>query len=176
MALTNDDAGAFFDPEPLGRITEAPRPTHDITHELQIDAGPSAVYAALTTHDGLEQWWPAVWAEPTAVEGGEIGLEDEDGLRFLARVDLLDPSSIVKLVHWQISDGPDEWPGTTVAFRIEGIDTTGDGRADAGTVVRFWHGGWELADGALPRASFGWAMALGRLRQVLAPQQPTLAP
>jgi uncharacterized protein YndB with AHSA1/START domain len=176
MAMTYDDAGAFLDPEPLGRIVDAPRPTHEITHELQIDVGPAAVYAALTTPDGLARWWSGQQAETTPREGSEIELEDQDGLRFRARVDLLDPTSIVKLVHWQVSDGPDEWIGTTVAFRIEGVDTTGDGRADAGTVVRFWHGGWELSDGALPRASFGWAMALARLRHVLAPGQPALDP
>jgi uncharacterized protein YndB with AHSA1/START domain len=176
MAMTQDDAGAFLDAEPLGRIVDAPRPTHEITHELQIDAGPSAIYAALTTADGLGRWWPACGAEIAATEGSSVELEDEDGLRFGARIDLLDPSSIVKLVHWQVDRGPDEWIGTTVAFRIEGVDTTGDGRADAGTVLRFWHGGWELGDGALPRASFGWAMALARLRYALAPEQPALAP
>ena len=175
MAMTHDDAGAFLEAEPIGRIVDAPRPTHDITHELQIDSGPAAVYTALTTAGGLARWWPALRADDYATEGAAIELQD-DGLHFRARVDLLEPESIVKLVHWQIEAGPDEWVGTTIALRIEGVDTTGDGKVDAGTVVRFWHGGWALSDGALPRASFGWAMALARLRQVLAPEQPALAP
>jgi hypothetical protein len=76
------------------------------------------------------------------------------------RVDTLEPPL---LAHLTCVDGPEEWPGTQIAFRVE-VDPA-DGPACS--IVRFWHGGWEYEDGTMPRASFQWAMDLDSLRRVL---------
>ncbi len=132
---------------------------HDIVHELTIAAPPDAVFAAVTTRDGLASWWTAdCKAEPAEGTEAEFGFENHSVVMRM-RVDALEPP---ELVHWQCIDGPDEWAGTSIAFRIEpAADAPGS------TVLRFWHGGWEYEDGLLPRCSFQWAMYLDSLRRYL---------
>ncbi len=127
---------------------------HDIVHELDIAAPAATVFEAVTTQHGLAGWWtrqcsatPAVGTEATfGFEGGTVVLS--------MRIDTLEEP---ELVHWECTAGPDEWVGTSIAFRIEADD--------GGTLLRFWHGGWEYEDGALPRCSFQWAMYLDSLRR-----------
>jgi uncharacterized protein YndB with AHSA1/START domain len=135
---------------------------HDIVHELTIAAAPDAIYAAVTTQAGLASWWTAdCTAEPVVDSQATFGF-DGHSVVFTMRVDLLEPP---ELVHWECVGGPDEWVGTKIAFRIEGVDADDDGKNDGSSIVRFWHGGWEFEDGLLPRCSFEWAMYLDSLRR-----------
>jgi uncharacterized protein YndB with AHSA1/START domain len=128
---------------------------YDIVHQLTIAATPERVYEAVTTSEGLATWWT------TDVEAGPgdgellLGFA-ERSVRLRLQIDAFDPPV---LIHLTCIDGPPEWPGTQLAFRIE----ANDGQ----TVLRFWHGGWEYEDGALPSASFNWAMYLDSLRRAL---------
>ncbi|MCX7620274.1 MAG: SRPBCC domain-containing protein [Acidimicrobiales bacterium] len=132
---------------------------HDIVHELTIAAPPDAVFDAVTTRDGLASWWTTdCQAEPAEGSEATFGF-DGRSVVIRMRIDALEPP---ELVHWLCIDGPDEWVGTSVAFRIEPAhDTPGS------SVVRLWHGGWEYEDGLLPRCSFQWAMYLESLRRYL---------
>jgi len=169
MALLTftEDLAAFSgepDTDHYGAITSYARPMHDIVHELTIRAAPQAVYDAVTTQEGLTSWWTRdCTASPEVDSQAVFGFEERAAV-FTMRIDLLEPP---ELVHWDCVDGPDEWPGTKVAFRIEGLDTNDDGEPDGGTRVRFWHGEWEFEDGVLPRCSFQWAMYLDSLRRYL---------
>jgi len=132
---------------------------HDIVHELTIAAPPEQVFDAITTVAGLAGWWSddvSTSADTPLVEGAEItiGLAKDRTVVHL-RIDALDPPL---LAHLTCLDGPEEWAGTELAFRVES-----DG--GEGSVLRLWHGGWEYEDGTLPRCSFQWAMDLERLRQ-----------
>lgn len=129
---------------------------HDIVHELTIAVPPAQVYDAVTTQAGLAGWWTTDCAATPVIDSeATFGFEGHS-LVFTMRVDLLEPP---ELVHWECTGGPDEWVGTKVAFRIEGIDGVSN--------VRFWHGEWEFEDGVLPRCSFQWAMYLDSLRRYL---------
>jgi uncharacterized protein YndB with AHSA1/START domain len=137
---------------------------HAIVHELTIAAPPEAVYDAITTAAGLASWWTTdVQAEPTVDSEATFGFEGHTVV-FTMRIDLLESP---ELVHWTCTAGPDEWVGTQIAFRVEGVDTNDDGQPDGGTLVRFWHGDWEYDDGLLPASSFRWAMYLDSLRRAL---------
>lgn len=137
---------------------------YDIVHELDICAPPDQVFDAVTTQSGLSAWWTHdATAEPTVDSEAVFGFED-GAVKFTMRVDLLEAP---ELVHWKCVGGPDEWVGTEIAFRIEGIDADDDGKPEGGSTVRFWHGGWEFEDGILPRCSFEWAMYLDSLRRYL---------
>lgn len=139
-------------------------PMHAIVHELTIAAEPDAAYEAITTQAGLAGWFTTdVTAAQTVDTESVFGFEGHTVV-FTMRVDLLEPP---ELVHWECVGGPDEWVGTKLAFRIEGVDTNDDGNPDGGTRVRFWHGEWEYDDGLLPTCSFQWAMYLDSLRHYL---------
>lgn len=136
----------------------------DITHELQVVALPDQVFAAITTAEGL-----AGWLAPDPGASAEVDTEttftfDEHTGLLTMRVDLLEAPV---LAHWECVGGPDEWVGTSVAWRIEAVDADDDGVLDGVSVVRFWHGNWEYQDGSLPATSFAWAMRLDRLRRYL---------
>ncbi len=145
---------------------------HDIVHELTIDASLDAVYAAVSTGPGLARWWSsdvslessAVGAAPAEPSEGDvlsIGFDDR-AVVIRLRIDTLNGPAEEgpALAHLTCIGGPEEWPATQIAFRIERD-------SDTGTTVRFWHGGWEYEDGALPRCSFQWAMYLDALRASL---------
>jgi uncharacterized protein YndB with AHSA1/START domain len=134
---------------------------HDIVHELTIAAEPRQIYEAITTEAGLASWWTtdvAIASADGTVEGTlvTLGFDDHQVVIDL-RVDSLDPPL---LAHLTCVGGPEEWPGTQLAFRVEPLDA-------GGSVVRFWHGGWEYEDGVLPRVSFNWAMYLDSLRRAV---------
>ena len=136
----------------------------DITHELPINALPTQVFDALTTGAGLASWLaPDSSASPTLDSETSFTFDDRTGLVEM-RVDLVEGP---ELAHWQCVGGPDEWVGTSIAWRIEGVDADDDGTLDGVSTVRFWHGNWEYQDGLLPTASFEWAMRLDSLRRYL---------
>ena len=127
---------------------------HDIVHQLTIQAPPDRVFAAVSTADGMASWW----SEDVGGSSGEgetftVGFAERKQVMSF-RIAALEPAA---LAHLTCLDGPEEWPGTQVAFRLADHD--------GATVVRFWHGGWEYEDGAMPASSFEWAMDLDRLRR-----------
>jgi uncharacterized protein YndB with AHSA1/START domain len=130
---------------------------HDIVHELEIAAPPDRVYRAVTDPADLLRWWAADVA--LDVESGDLRItapDQDEELHFQ-----VDTVAAPEMAHLTCVAGPEEWPSTQLAFRIE---RTTD---QAGSVVRFWHGGWEYEDGVLPRVSFAWAMRLDALRRYL---------
>jgi uncharacterized protein YndB with AHSA1/START domain len=144
---------------------------HDIVHELTIDAPLEAVYAAVSTGTGLARWWSSDVSledhgsgrDNGPVEGDVLSVGfDDRAVVIRLRVDTLNgpEDEGPAMAHLTCITGPEEWPGTQVAFRIEA-------EPGRGTTVRFWHGGWEYEDGALPRCSFQWAMYLDALRRSL---------
>ena len=145
---------------------------HDIVHELTIDASLDEVYASVSTGPGLARWWSsdvslendAATGQATSPSEGDVlsvGFDDR-AVVIRLRIDTLNgpDDEGPALAHLTCIGGPEEWPDTQIAFRIERD-------SDTATTVRFWHGGWEYEDGALPRCSFQWAMYLDALRRSL---------
>lgn len=139
---------------------------YDIVHELRIAVPPEQVYEAVTTQKGVAGWWTTdCELQPEAGTQARFGFEDHSVV-FTMVVDILEPP---EAVHWDCVDGPEEWVGTKVAFRIEAERSGGGDESGAGGAsrVRFWHGNWEYEDGLLPSSSFQWAMYLDSLRRYL---------
>jgi hypothetical protein len=161
MAMPMMEPDSFDAPEVV-----AP-PTHDIVHELTILASAEAVFDALTTTAGRAGWWPG--GGDHELEAGQVAPVNVAGNELVVRVEAADRPEVA---IWQCDEGPREWVGTTISFRIEGrpsdpADPASVGDGGPASVVRFWHGGWEYEDGLLPRASFDWAMFLDGLRRHL---------
>lgn len=136
----------------------------DITHELRVAALPDAVFAAITTGEGLAAWLATDAAAQASTDSAATFTFDDRTGSVEMGVDLLEAP---ELAHWQCVGGPDEWVGTSIAWRIEGVDADDDGTLDGISTIRFWHGNWEYEDGLLPSTSFEWAMRLDSLRRYL---------
>ena len=90
----------------------------DIHHRIGVESSSTDdVYAALTTIDGLSGWWTTdTHGDPGL--GGKIEFRFPQG-GFDMEVIELRPS---ELVRWRVIDGPPEWIGTTIDWRLSRSD------------------------------------------------------
>lgn len=123
----------------------------DILHRVGIASTPSKVYQALATLDGLSHWWiVGTMGNPT--RGGTLHFNPEGG-GFEMKVLETIPG---KLVRWRCEDGPPEWLGTEVTFRLK---TEKDQ-----VVVLFTHAGWKKAVEFMYHCSTKWGTFMMSLR------------
>jgi uncharacterized protein YndB with AHSA1/START domain len=126
----------------------------DIMHLVGIHAPAARVYDAITTADGIRQWWTRDAAiEPSVGAAGEFAFF---GKRFVARVTVeeLDPGHRVR---WKVTNAA--WPGLDIEFHLkpDGGDTT----------LLFAHRGFPQADERFASATTRWAVYLFSLKQYL---------
>jgi uncharacterized protein YndB with AHSA1/START domain len=122
----------------------------DILHRVGIGAKPEKVFEALTTIQGLADWW-TTGTKGEAGKGGTIDF----GFNKM-HVVAADPG---KLVHWKCIDGPPEWIGTEVTFRLEWkLDQT---------FVHFKHAGWKDPVEFMHHCSTKWAVFLFSLLELV---------
>jgi uncharacterized protein YndB with AHSA1/START domain len=140
----------------------------DIMHLVKINASPGRVYQALTTSEGVRNWWTRDADLDGTIGGeGEFRFSSYGGLQVTkVRVAELVPSV---RVGWQ----------TTGSFRPEWVDTTitFDLRADKdATVVLFAHRGFQRADDIYALCTTGWGYYLVSLQQYLQTGQGAPSP
>ena len=127
---------------------------HDIMHLVRIHAPPERVYQAITTADGLQQWWTRDAAiEAKVGAAGEFGFY---GRRFVAKVtvEALDPAARVR---WQVVNAA--WPAPDIAFDLKA--------AAKDTTLVFAHRGFPRADDAYASATTRWGLYLLSLKRYL---------
>ncbi len=120
--------------------------SESIRHRIEIEASPDALVAALSTKDGLAQWWtPMVDATP---EVGSIArFRFGDGsMGPDMRVDAVGPEG----VEWTCIDGP--WVGHRFRFRVSAHER--------GSVLVFAHEGWDKADDFYMHCNAKWGFFL----------------
>jgi len=127
----------------------------DILHRVGIEStAPDEVYAALTTIDGLSGWWTEDTEGDTSV-GGILRFRFDVG-GFDMKVLELVPD---KRVLWEVTDGPEEWIGTTVSWDLE--------QEGEYTVVLFAHEGWREPVEFMHHCSTKWAIFLMSLKSLV---------
>ena len=126
----------------------------DILHRIGVTTTPDAVYAALTTVDGLAGWW----TRDTDGDGETGGL-----LKFRFDVGGFDMKVLearpAELVLWEVVEGPAEWVGTRVRFELK--------QEDGFTIVLFCHEGWSEPVEFMYHCSTKWASFLMSLKHLL---------
>jgi uncharacterized protein YndB with AHSA1/START domain len=129
----------------------------DITHLVKIQTSPERVYEALTTAEGIRNWWTRDAALDSNAGGtGEFGFFER---RVVTEVKI-DELKRPVLVGWStISSSLSGWGGTTITFdlRAEGNDA----------VLAFAHRGFKQADESYARTTTGWGYYLASLQQYL---------
>lgn len=136
----------------------------DIHHLLRIQAPCEKVYAALTTAEGIRNWWTRD-AELDAHVGGTGAFRFYEG-KGITRV-RIDALATDARVAWTVtaSNAPGGWDGTTITF-----DLKPDGGA---TALALAHRGFEDANEGYALVSTGWAYYLVSLQQYLEAGQGT---
>ncbi len=125
----------------------------DILHRVGVvTPSPERVYDALTTVDGLSAWW----TEDTRGDG-ELGGVLEFRFPPVGGFDMevveVEPA---ERVVWRVVDGPEEWIGTTIDWRL---------RQDGDyTIVLFAHAGWSEPVEFMHHCSTKWGSYLLSLK------------
>jgi len=130
----------------------------DILHLLTIKASPERVYQALSTAEGIRNWWTReAELEPRIGGKGEFRFYEGKGVTEV-RVDALEPP--VRL-GWTVTaaNAPGGWEGTTITFDLASKE--GD------TVLSFAQRGFKQADEGYALVTTGWAYYLVSLQQYL---------
>ncbi|GIJ11270.1 SRPBCC domain-containing protein [Micromonospora andamanensis] len=126
----------------------------NILHRVGVTSAPEDVYAALTTVDGLANWW----TEETDGDGDVGGV-----LRFRFIPGGFDMKVLetrpAELVLWEVVDGPEEWLGTQVRFELK--------REGDFTIVLFRHEGWREPVEFMYHCSTKWATYLMSLKRLV---------
>jgi len=126
----------------------------DIMHRIKIPASSERIYQALTTVDGIRNWWTRDADIDSNIGGtGEFRFY---GRRFVAKVkidELIAPSR----VSWSVVNAA--WEGNLIQFDVEA-----DG---GGSWLSFAHRGFKEADQNYAAATTRWGYYLVSLRRYL---------
>lgn len=132
----------------------------NIIHRAGIKAPLEKVYEALSTTEGISNWWSedtsgtsqigeTIVVRFHSLEGKELG-----SMNIIVKE--LDPP---KRVHWNFTAGPEEWIGTDVTFDLH---QEGDY-----TIVLFGHRNWKEEVEFKAHCSMKWAIFLFSLKELL---------
>ena len=127
----------------------------NIYHDFPVDAPTHEVFRAITTPDGINQWW-SLESRGSPAEGNLYELSFGPGYDWTARVTRCVPNSEFEV---QFVEADPEWTGARIGFRLE--------ERDGSTQVSFYHLGWPEANAHYRISSFCWAMYLRILRRYL---------
>ena len=130
----------------------------NITHVVTIHASPERVYSAVTTAEGIRNWWTREVRLDSQIGGtGEFRFNRGRTVTQV-RVDEVEPPVRVR---WTtiFSNAPAGWMGSTIVFDLR--------RENGGTVLSFTHCGLRVADEGFLRLSAGWAYYLTCLQRYL---------
>ncbi len=127
----------------------------DILHRVGVVAPLDKVYPALATPEGLAAWWTTDTVG-TSDEGGKLGFRFGELGGFDMEILRLDPAGHVR---WRVLDGPEEWVGTEIDWRLE--------QRDDYTIVLFKHEGWREPAEFMHHCSTKWATFLMSLKELV---------
>jgi uncharacterized protein YndB with AHSA1/START domain len=128
----------------------------DIRHRVGIAAPQEQVYEALSTVEGLSQWWTR------EVDGDATG---GGALRFFfgrpepGAVMEVDETTPADRVVWRCVEGPDDWVGTKLVFDLKA--------ADGETILLFAHEDWSEPTEFMSHCSTKWGYFLLGLKSGL---------
>ncbi len=129
----------------------------DIRHRVAVSAPLDRVYRALSTTEGISEWWTRDGVRGDSSEGSRLqfffGQPEPAAVMEVAR---LSPDGHV---GWNCVEGADEWIGTRLTFDLT---RTGDE-----TVVMFTHADWRSPSEFMAHCSARWAYFLLSLKSLL---------
>ena len=137
----------------------------DILHRVGMKTeSPQKVYDALTTVDGLAGWWT-----DDTKGSGEVGGVLEFRFPPLDGFDMeVVEAKPQERVTWRVADGPEEWIGTTIEWRLR--------QEDEYTIVLFRHVGWQEPGEFMHHCSTKWGSFLMSMKSLVETGEGAPAP
>jgi uncharacterized protein YndB with AHSA1/START domain len=132
----------------------------DIAMQLAVEADADTVYAAVSTTEGIRNWFTT-----TATADGHVGGTHElafPGVPERWRLTVTEAEPGKRLVLGG-ENGP--WSGTTQTYEVLP-------RPEGGVVLRFTHGGFPAVDDAYRDFTYGWATKFVQLKQYAETGEP----
>lgn len=130
----------------------------DIIHRIGIKSSVTEVYQALTTLEGLTNWWTDEVTGDAKVGGRiEFSFRTQAGELLGRMVMEVRQPGTEKEVHWRCVEGDSEWVGTDITFELSVQDNQ--------TIVKFGHRNWREATESMAHCSMKWATFLLSLRE-----------
>jgi uncharacterized protein YndB with AHSA1/START domain len=129
----------------------------DIMHLVKIAAPLERVYEALTTTEGIRNWWTRDAELDATIDGtGTFRFNDGASVTTVTVKELEAPLHVV----WKtVSSFRPEWLGTTIHFDLRAEND--------GTVVSFAHRGFKEADERYAQITTAWGVDLHNLKEYL---------
>lgn len=127
---------------------------YEILHRVGVIAPAEDVFKALTTVEGLAGWW----TEDTTVDElapGVIKFRFPPGGFDMLVVE----TRPAEYLRWEVVDGPEEWIGTHVEFRLR--------QEGEYTIVLFRHEGWRERVEFMNHCSTKWATFLMSMKRLV---------
>jgi uncharacterized protein YndB with AHSA1/START domain len=140
----------------------------DILHFLRIQAAPERVYQAITTAEGIRNWWTRDADLDGYVGGrGEFRFPHYGG-NYVTQV-VIQALQPCRRVQWFVrASFRPEWDGTSIDFTL---------RPDNGTtILLFAHRNFAQADERYAQVNTGWAYYLVSLQRYLETGQGAPSP
>jgi uncharacterized protein YndB with AHSA1/START domain len=132
----------------------------DIIHRIGIKSTINQVYKAITTLEGLSQWWTEEVQGDDRIGGKiEFVFRSKTGELMGKMVMEVKQLNAQGEVHWLCIDGPAEWVGTDITFNLT--------QQDNQTIILFGHRNWREAVEATYHCSMKWATFLLSLRDYI---------
>ena len=124
-----------------------------ILHTVDISASPDVVFEALTSQEGLANWWTTQVQTGVGDSDDEIQFRMVEGFNPRMQVTVSEPGH---LIRWRCVDGVDDWADDSFEFRLE--------ERDGATVLFFTqHYTEEVDDETYGRYNFNWGFYLQSL-------------
>lgn len=123
-----------------------------IKHLLLIRSSPEKIYKALTTKEGVANWWTTQTEIGSKV--GEINVFDF-GKTYHNKMKIVD-LKLNRKVEWECLEGDKEWLGTKVSFEIE--------KKDEDIILRFIHSNWKEETDFFASCNYHWGYYMRSLK------------
>ena len=123
----------------------------EIRHNVIIKTTPEKVYEAITTQEGLANWWAKqTIAKP---EVGFVNLFTFGTFRNEMKVIILNPN---KKVEWKCINSIEEWIDTNISFDLE--------EKEGHTLLRFTQSGWRAVTDTFAGCNYDWGRFMTSLK------------
>jgi len=126
-----------------------------IQHIFHIDASFEEVYNAISTIQGIQNWWTTNTSGEEALNGTILVRFGKNGGMDFKVIE----NSPSKSYKWKTTDGHPEWIDTEIHFELDENDNK--------VRVTFTHSGWKEATPFMSQCNFSWARYMISLRNYL---------